>query len=193
MCSPHQKRNIHYGPREGRGSRGHWNRREARVPKGYLRHTVLNLLNESPVSGSEIINKINERTDGRWSPSPGSVYPLLSWLRDSGYTTEAKDPEAGVKRYKLTESGKEFLEEHDKRHPDFDASFQEIGSRMRGLAGLPDEAIELHKGFRVLRRSSRGLFDQLRKQYSEETVKEAKLALDEFIAKIDKLVMPTET
>ncbi len=190
MCSPHTKGNMHYGPREGHGGSGHWKRREARVPKGYLRHTVLNLLNESPVSGSEIINKISERTDGRWSPSPGSVYPLLSWLRDSGYTTEVEDSEAGVKRYQLTESGKEFLEEHDKRHPDFDASFQEIGSRMRGLAGLPDEAIELFKSFRILRRSSRRLFDQLRKQYSEEAVKAAKLALDEFITKIDKLVEP---
>lgn len=192
MCSPHPKRNIHCGPRGGRGGHGHWKRREARVPKGYLRHTVLNLLSESPVSGSEIINKINERTESRWSPSPGSVYPLLSWLRDSGYTTEVVDPEAGVKRYQLTESGKEFLEEHDKRHPDFDASFQEIGSRMRGLNGLPEEAKELLMGFRKLRKSSRRLFDQLRKQYSEDAVKEAKIALDEFLTKIDKLVEPSE-
>jgi len=192
MCSPHPKRDMHHGPRGGRGSPGDWKRRMARVPKGYLRHTVLKLLNESPLSGSEIINTINERTDSRWSPSPGSVYPLLSWLRDSSYTTEIQDPEAGVKRYQLTESGREFLEEHDKRHPDFDESFQGIGSRMRRVNGLPEEARNLFKGFRELGKSRRRLFDQLRKQYSEDTVKEAKIALDEFIAKINKLVEPTE-
>ena len=191
MCSPHPKRNIYHDSRGSRGSHGDWKRRMARVPKGYLRHTVLNLLKESPASGSEIINTINERTDSRWSPSPGSVYPLLSWLRDSGYTTEIQDPEAGVKRYQLTESGREFLEEHDKRHPDFDESFQEIGFRMRRFNGLPEDAKELLKGFREIRKSSRRLFYQLRKQYSEDAVKEAKIALDEFLAKINKLVEPT--
>lgn len=193
MCSPQRKRNVYFGPHGGRGGPGHWKRRMARVPKGYLRHVVLNLLNEGPLSGSEIISAIDERTSNRWSPSPGSVYPLLSWLRDSGYTTEVKDTDAGVKRYQLTESGKEFLDEHDKRHPNFDESFQEIGSRMRGMKGLPEDAVELLKGFRELRRSSRRLFDQLRRQYSEDAVKEAKSALDEFVAKINKIVEPTES
>ena len=190
MRSSRNRMKRHYGHREGRG--GHWRGRTARVPKGYLRHSVLKLLNEKSLSGSEIITAINEKTDGRWKPSPGSVYPLLSWLRDSGYTIEVHDSEAGVKRYQLTESGKEFLEEHDQKHPGFEDSFQEIGPRFRGDKGLPAEAKELIKSFREVRRAGYRLFDQLRKQYSEDAVKEAKVALDELVAKINSLVEPTE-
>ena len=40
------------------------------------------------MSGSEIMEELEKRTGGRWKPSPGSVYPLLAWLLESGYTEE---------------------------------------------------------------------------------------------------------
>jgi hypothetical protein len=61
-------------------------RHTASVPKGFLRHYVLNLLREKPMSGSELMDEIEEETGGRWKPSPGSLYPLLAWFRDRGYT-----------------------------------------------------------------------------------------------------------
>jgi len=159
----------------------------AKVPKGFLRHYVLRLLNEKPMSGSEIMSTISERTEERWEPSPGSVYPLLSWLIDSGYTQIADTQETGIKRYELTESGKEFLKEHDELHPEFDESVEDIGLHFRGDKQLPPEARELFEGFRHLRRVNRRLLYRLKKNYSEETVKEAKVALDEFVAKLELL------
>lgn len=89
----------------------HLLRHTATVPKGFLRYQVLELLNEKPMSGSEIMNEIERRTNGCWRPSPGSVYPLLSWLQDNGYIREVPAEEVGVKRYTLTDKGKLFLEE----------------------------------------------------------------------------------
>lgn len=66
------------------------------------------------MSGSEIMEKIESETDGRWKPSPGSVYPLLAWLQENGYTKELPTEEGGIKRYMLTEKGEKFLEEQTK-------------------------------------------------------------------------------
>lgn len=91
-----------------------WMRYTASVPKGFLRLYVLGLLREKPMSGSEIMEEIEKETGGRWKPSPGSVYPLLSRLQDNGYTKEIPKEEGGIKRYMLTEKGENFFVEQTK-------------------------------------------------------------------------------
>lgn len=63
------------------------------------------------MSGVEIVEKIHRGTNGRWKPSPGSLYPLLASLRDNDYTKELPKEKIGVKRYKLTDKGEKFFEE----------------------------------------------------------------------------------
>jgi DNA-binding PadR family transcriptional regulator len=87
-----------------------WLRHTAMVPKGFIRMHVLGALNENQMSGSELMESIEKRTGGVWKPSPGSIYPLLSWLQDSGYVKELPT-ENGMKRYELTSSGKSLLKE----------------------------------------------------------------------------------
>jgi DNA-binding PadR family transcriptional regulator len=88
-----------------------WMRRTPSVPKGLLRFLVLKLLTEKPLSGAEIVEEIERETDGRWRPSPGSIYPLLASLQDQGYTHESPNGEGGMKRYVLTEEGRTYFEE----------------------------------------------------------------------------------
>jgi hypothetical protein len=66
------------------------------------------------MSGSEIIDEIENRTNGHWKPSPGSVYPLLAWLQDNGHVKELLAEQGGMKRYELSESGRALLEEQTK-------------------------------------------------------------------------------
>jgi DNA-binding PadR family transcriptional regulator len=66
------------------------------------------------MSGAEIVEVIERETGGKWKPSPGSIYPLLAWLQDKGYTSESSTVESGMKRYVLTDKGKEFFEEQVK-------------------------------------------------------------------------------
>jgi DNA-binding PadR family transcriptional regulator len=89
-------------------------RHTAMVPKGFIRYQILESLGEKPMSGSEIMNEIEARTNGRWKPSPGSIYPLLAWLQDSSHIKELPEKQSGMKRYELTESGKTLLEEQRK-------------------------------------------------------------------------------
>ena len=91
-----------------------WERHMASVPKGFLRYYMLKLLADKPLSGSEIMEIIEEETEGRWKPSPGSVYPLLSLLQDHGYIVEMPKDKSGKKRYQITKDGKKFLREQEK-------------------------------------------------------------------------------
>jgi len=53
--------------------------------------------------GYEIITELQERTNGIWKVSPGSVYPALQLLEDEGHIRA--EEEAGKRRFSLTESG----------------------------------------------------------------------------------------
>jgi DNA-binding PadR family transcriptional regulator len=87
-----------------------WANRVGGVPRGLLRFLVLNMLAKKPMSGVEIVEVIEKETGGRWIPSSGSVYPLLAWLHDKGFTTELPSEEMGLKRYVLTAKGKALFE-----------------------------------------------------------------------------------
>jgi DNA-binding PadR family transcriptional regulator len=66
------------------------------------------MLAERSRHGYELIKDIEERLGGAYSPSPGVIYPTLSWLADMGYA-EIEDEEAGRKRYRATPEGAAFL------------------------------------------------------------------------------------
>jgi DNA-binding PadR family transcriptional regulator len=84
--------------------------RTSGVPRGLLRFLVLTMLSKKPMSGVEIVETIEKETGGRWIPSSGSVYPLLAWLHNKGFTNEKPSEEMWIKRYALTAKGKEFFE-----------------------------------------------------------------------------------
>ena len=168
-------------------SHRHWSRRTSSVPKGYLRSRVLKLLHEKPMSGAEIMREIEDDTSKRWKPSPGSIYPLLSWLLDSGYTQELSDTEAGVRRYELTQEGKKFFEEDEQRRMQ-DKGARFFGQQFEDWEGpMPEEARELVDSWRKMRRAGHVLRRKIRENYSESLATEAKKLVDDFVEKISNL------
>jgi DNA-binding PadR family transcriptional regulator len=167
----------------------------ASVPKGFLRYYVLKLLAEKPRSGSEIMNEIDKKTEGHWKPSPGSVYPLLAWLQDKGYTKELPEQETGMKRYTLTEQGKTFLQEHVRRKEEIRKRFRVFGPPFQGFPWLsfyPEKTKELFEAGKKLVMSSWRLLDSLREKYSEEGVKEAKEVIEEAAEKLNEIAKKLE-
>lgn len=59
--------------------------------RGWIRPTVLRLLEESPMKGIEIMDKLEEKTKGWWRPSPGSIYPLLTELEQEGLVKKGSE------------------------------------------------------------------------------------------------------
>jgi DNA-binding PadR family transcriptional regulator len=91
------------GPgRHGRGGRG-------RAPRGDVRTAVLLLLAEQPMHGYQLMQAIADRSGGRWTPSPGAIYPTISQLEDEGLVTVTA--EAGRKLVTLTDAGRQHVEE----------------------------------------------------------------------------------
>jgi DNA-binding PadR family transcriptional regulator len=85
------------GPRYGRGRGG------PRARRGDVRAAVLALLAERPMHGYEMIKEIEERTQGAWTPSAGSIYPTLQMLEDEGLIRGEESD--GKRRFTLTEIG----------------------------------------------------------------------------------------
>jgi DNA-binding PadR family transcriptional regulator len=103
----------HRGPHSlenGRGRRDHRGGRHGGrlFDYGDLRLLLLAMIADKPRHGYEIIKAIEERFGGSYTPSPGVIYPTLSWLVDMGYATaEAED--SGRKSYRITTEGEAFL------------------------------------------------------------------------------------
>ena len=79
------------------------------VPRGFSRYFILELLQNKPHTGKEIINYAVEQSNGIWKPSPGLIYPLLGRLLDEGLIEETKDG-----RYQLTKKGTDTAKDVDK-------------------------------------------------------------------------------
>ena len=96
-----------YGNNEHReGMHGGHGRRGFMGGVGFrgLRHYVLELLNEKPMKGSEIMSAIAEKTMDRWKPSPGSIYPLLRNLESLDLVVRNENGS-----YSITEAGKQEI------------------------------------------------------------------------------------
>lgn len=92
------------GPPFGRG-RGGPGRGRAR--RGQIRTALLALLEDEPMHGYEMIRRIDDRSGGRWKPSPGAVYPTLQQLADEGLVTVVE--EDGKRVFSLTPEGVEAV------------------------------------------------------------------------------------
>jgi DNA-binding PadR family transcriptional regulator len=71
--------------------------------RGDIRTAMLAALQDGPGHGYELMNRLSERSGGRWRPSPGSVYPLLQALQDEGLLTAVETD--GKRVFSLTQAG----------------------------------------------------------------------------------------
>lgn len=92
-------------PGAHRGDHGH----RQRARRGAVRGAILRLLAERPMHGYELIGELEERTGGRWRPSPGSVYPTLAQLEDEGLVRPVIGEDDDRKRFELTDAGRAWL------------------------------------------------------------------------------------
>jgi len=80
------------------------------LASGDLRLVALYFIEEQPRHGYDLIKAIEEKTAGLYSPSPGVVYPALTFLEEAGFVTAAA--EGNKKLYTITEEGKTHLNEN---------------------------------------------------------------------------------
>lgn len=84
---------------------------KSQMRKGYLEYCILLIINKRPSYTSDIIKELKE---ARMIVVEGTLYPLLSRLKNNGILTyEWQESASGPPRkyYELTESGRAFLAE----------------------------------------------------------------------------------
>lgn len=104
----HRRHSGHGG--QGWGQGGPWGPpSRPRRGRGDVRLAILLLLDEQPRHGYEIITELTDRSEGRWRPSPGSVYPVLKRLAKEGLVGPVKQD--GKNIFSLTPAGKTLVEQ----------------------------------------------------------------------------------
>jgi DNA-binding PadR family transcriptional regulator len=149
--------------------RGHGRGRH-RVRRGDVRSAILALLDDQPMHGYEMIQELEERTGGRWTPSAGSIYPTLQLLEDEGLVTPEEVD--GRKVYSLTDAGREAApkrtegsrpwEQGDEDSPRFEVRqelFRTIGAAKTVARGDDDELMT--KAAEILKDTRRKLYGLL--------------------------------
>ena len=89
---------------------GDFMRARRMLAHGDLRLIALALIAQQPRHGYEIIKVLEDKTAGWYSPSPGIVYPTLTYLEEAGYVTG--QAEGAKKLYGITPAGSAYLQEN---------------------------------------------------------------------------------
>jgi DNA-binding PadR family transcriptional regulator len=148
------------GPGGGRFGRG----RKAR--RGDIRTAALLLLAEEPRNGYQIMQEVQERSDGVWHPSPGSVYPALQQLEDEGLIRSSEAQGATGKVFELTDAGRDHVQKRDAEAP---APWEQMSGN------ISDQAYELAG----IMREVASAFSQVMRTASETQIAEARKVLSE--------------
>lgn len=155
---PWMRRDERFGGRRGRGPWGHhhgphlfrmWRGRGPFGPpwggpegpgsrffgRGDVKYALLELLQERPMHGYEMMKALEDRSGGFYSPSAGTIYPTLQLLEDRGHVSVTESE--GKKVYSITDAGRAALAERKKEEDQFAPPW----ARRRG----PEERRNIHE------------------------------------------------
>jgi len=103
-------RRFPFGPGMGPGMRPGFPRM---FGHGHLKYILLDLLQERPKHGYEMIKELEDRSSGFYTPSAGAIYPTLQLLEDRGWVTGQTVESKKV--YAITDAGREALKEYQQQ------------------------------------------------------------------------------
>ena len=151
----------HWG--EGMGGRGF--RSGRKLASSDLQLVILALLADKPRHGYEIIKDVEERSGGFYSPSPGVVYPALTYLEEIEYATV--ETEGAKKLYHITDAGRAHLDSNRAAADASLAPFDWVGCRMddvrEAFENVTGEGGDVHDERHALRRE----FQRIRQEFKQ--------------------------
>jgi len=164
----------------GRRGRGGPFRGGRMFEQGDLKYVILQLLQEKPRHGYEIIKALEERFGGMYSPSAGTVYPTLTLLEDMGYARVSVE-EGGKKIYSITDEGRTYLAQNRSAVDDIFDRITELGSTF-----LSDAVMDVNRAIKdVAQATYRGA---PRVFQDKEAVTKIRETLDRATKEIEEIV-----
>jgi DNA-binding PadR family transcriptional regulator len=141
--------------------------RARKARRGDIRTAALLLLREEPRNGYQIMQQVEERSEGVWRPSAGSVYPALAQLEDEGLISSEESD--GRKLFALTDAGRELLAQRADDAPTpweqmsgpLSDEVADLGRVMRSLASAFVEVMRTGNGDQIAK--AREILDEARR------------------------------
>lgn len=161
--------------------RWHFLQSGARARRGDIRAAILALLAEQPRNGYQIMQELEQRSNGMWRPSSGSVYPTFQQLEDEGLVSVIPGGSGSSGRnYQLTEKGQTYV----KAHPDeVTAPWESMGGDVHEQMGeFRELVVEVASAVRQV--ISSGSSAQVAE--AKKVLKDARKALYRLLAEDDK-------
>jgi DNA-binding PadR family transcriptional regulator len=149
-----------------------------RLMRGHLNLIILEVIKERPRHGYDVMKAIEERFHGFYSPSAGSVYPILQELEDQDFVTSSE--ESGKKIYSITKDGERELKANK-------AKFSEMREHLRQRFGDMGRYSEL---MREMGDMTQFVFGKLRESVTSdtETIKRLRIAMANFKSEVEEIL-----
>ncbi|MBX3453492.1 PadR family transcriptional regulator [Ferrovibrio sp.] len=112
----------------GHGLGGRGFRASRLVSAADLQLMILALLAEKSRHGYELIKALEEKSAGFYTPSPGVIYPALTYLEETGHAQA--ETEGAKKLYSLTEAGQAYLKANQAAAQRMLEQLERVGARM---------------------------------------------------------------
>jgi DNA-binding PadR family transcriptional regulator len=143
------------------------------LEQGDLRLLALALIAQQPRHGYEIIKVLEDKTEGWYAPSPGIVYPTLTYLEEAGYVTAQTD---GAKRlYTITGEGRAYLESNRAFVDAVLERLDAVGERMRARRDEDDDSRRRPKMPRLVRAALENLYEVAAGRLKDDADAEARV------------------
>lgn len=149
--------------------------------RGDMKFALLQLLQERPMHGYEMMKALEEKSGGFYTPSPGSIYPTLQMLEDRGFVTSHEVE--GKRVYSITDDGRSLLAERPRDEEGFAGPPWMRGRGQGGPGSRPEmsamrsEAAEVARLFAIAGRivlqnpeqlpRLRGIIERTRKELND--------------------------
>jgi len=174
MFHSHNDQGFPFGMGFGRG-RGFG---RERLMRGHLNMIILEMIKDRPRHGYDVIKAIEEKFHGFYSPSAGSVYPILQELEDQGFVTSSE--ESGKKIYSITKDGEQELKANKDR-------FSNMREHLRHRFGEMGRYGEL---MREMGDMTHFVFGKLRESGTSDTatIRKLRIAIANFKSDVEEIL-----
>jgi DNA-binding PadR family transcriptional regulator len=174
MFQPHDDQGFPFEMGFGRG-RGLGRQR---LMRGHLNMIILEIIKERPRHGYDVIKAIEEKFHGFYSPSAGSVYPILQELVDHDLVTSSE--ESGKKIYSITKDGEQKLKANKDK-------FSDMREHLRHAFGDMGRYSELMREMGYL---THFVFGKLRESGTSDTktIKKLRIAIVNFKSEVEEIL-----
>lgn len=181
-----------FGPRGPLGPEGPFGEGRRFFGRGDVKYALLELLQNRPMHGYEMMKALEERSGGFYVPSAGTIYPTLQMLEDRGLVTS--NEVEGKRVYSITDTGKAALADRQKEEEAFSNPWERFGPQAKRwnapeVQALRSEAMEVARLFAIAGRSAfndpaqverlRGIIAQARTDLSDMIYGSTKGATDQ--------------